>query len=330
MMVVSALARGRLKSLAAVDALYTCLLCGACLSACPAGVRVVDAVLGARALLMERGVEPPEAYREAARSMVRWGNPLRIPAQQPKQAWKAEVEAEVAVFPGCIIRHRQNEVLTAVETVLDSAGVKYTVLLDEMCCGAQLYRSGYTALAKETAKRNIEALRSLGAEFLITLCPHCQWMFTRVYAGLTGSSIHSLHFTQLADMLIGQKRLNLRGGVELRVAYHDPCLLARFLGVYREPRRVLSSVPGLRLIELRRSGAETSCCGGGSTYSSAYRELSAELAKKRLREFLSVNADVLATACPHCYELLVEAVKRHYPMVVVADVAEVLAESLAS
>ena len=327
MTLVSTLAREGLKSSAAINSLYTCVLCGACLSACPVGVQVVDAVLGARALLMERGVEPPEAYREAARSMVRWGNPLRAPSKQPRRARQAE--AEVAVFPGCIVRHRLGELLRSVEAILDSAGVKYTVLMDEICCGAELYRSGYVALARETAKKNLEILQSIDAKLLITLCPHCQWMFTKIYASLAGSkALHSMHFTQFVDMLIDQGRLSLRGGVELKIAYHDPCLLSRFLGVYQEPRRALSSVPGLRLIELRRAGIDALCCGGGSLYSRAYPELSAEMAKNRLREFLSVDADVLVTACPHCYELLVEVAKSHYPMVVVADISEVLAEAL--
>ncbi len=82
------------------------------------------------------------------------------------------------------------------------------------------------------------------------------------------------------------------------VTYQDPCRLGRQLGVLEAPRRVLSAVPGVELVEMDRSGADAVCCGtAGFTHCDA---ASRRLQQERLESAAGTGAQTLVTACPKC------------------------------
>jgi len=83
-----------------------------------------------------------------------------------------------------------------------------------------------------------------------------------------------------------------------KVTYQDPCRLGRHLGVYDAPRRVLESIPGIELVEMKHSGQESICCG-----TSAFTNCdscSNKLRSERLSEAVATGAEMLITACPKC------------------------------
>jgi Fe-S oxidoreductase len=85
---------------------------------------------------------------------------------------------------------------------------------------------------------------------------------------------------------------------ERKVVYQDPCRLGRHLGIYDPPREVLRAVPGVELVEMRRTRHAATCCAGG-TWSNCDR-FAKKIQVDRLREARATGADLLATACPKC------------------------------
>jgi Fe-S oxidoreductase len=84
-----------------------------------------------------------------------------------------------------------------------------------------------------------------------------------------------------------------------RLSYHDPCRLGRHLGVYDEPRRVMSAVPGVELGEMAASGRDAICCGtSGFTFCDA---ASRALQLERLESAQAAGAETMITTCPKCW-----------------------------
>jgi Fe-S oxidoreductase len=82
------------------------------------------------------------------------------------------------------------------------------------------------------------------------------------------------------------------------VTFHDPCRLGRHMGIYDEPRALISAIPGLTFVEMPRSRERAICCGvGGWMNCTSFSKM---IQANRLKEARAAGADVLVTACPKC------------------------------
>ena len=101
------------------------------------------------------------------------------------------------------------------------------------------------------------------------------------------------------------------------------------MGVYDEPRAVLQSIPGLKLVDIPVFNREFSvCCGAGAM--GLWRDWPQDerLANLRATQILETGAEVLAVACPYCLQMLEETMKSLDASIEVMDVAEILRASV--
>jgi glycolate oxidase iron-sulfur subunit len=87
------------------------------------------------------------------------------------------------------------------------------------------------------------------------------------------------------------------GPLPLTVAYHDACHLAHGQKVRSEPRVLLRSIPGLRLVELRDSDL---CCGSAGIYNILEPQMADRLLAAKLDRIEQSGARVVATGNPGC------------------------------
>ena len=73
--------------------------------------------------------------------------------------------------------------------------------------------------------------------------------------------------------------------LSLTVTYHDPCDLGRGSRIFEEPREIIRSIPGVRLVELTNTRENCRCCGGGGNLEMVDAKLSAEISKRKSRKF---------------------------------------------
>ena len=213
-------------------------------------------------------------------------------------------------------------------SILGKAGVDFSILgSGESCCGDIVYQLGEEAFLEELVQGNIQSFTKSGAEAIIAVSPHCFNMFRSVYPKY-GSMPTALHYTEFLAGLLDKGSLSLGrldGGTA--VTYHDPCYLGRYHGVYEEPRRLLESVPGVKLSEMDDSRANALCCGGGGGGMWVDQE-GERPSMHRVKQAADTGASQMVTSCPYCIQNFEDSAKTAGISMGVVDVSEVIARSL--
>jgi len=191
---------------------------------------------------------------------------------------------------------------------------------------------GETGLFQSLVEKNNQRFKELGVSKVITLCPHGYNTMKNIYPA-SGGNFKVYHYTQiLSDLPDKNKTKPSRAAA--KVTYHDPCFLGRYNNIYDEPRQILRSIPGIKLVEMERSRRDAFCCGGGS--GNFVTDLLAgsvdSPARVRAREAYETGADTLAVACPSCLTMLTDAVKAENldDKLAVKDISQILKESLSA
>ena len=83
----------------------------------------------------------------------------------------------------------------------------------------------------------------------------------------------------------------------MTATYHDACHLVHAQKVREQPRRLLSQIPGLKLVELPESEL---CCGAAGTYNLTEPEMAERLSRRKLRNIVDTGARLVITANAGC------------------------------
>lgn len=324
------------------EELWDCTTCSTCSTRCPKQVNPMEMLIALRSYIVERGRVHPNV-KTALESTFRYGNPLTMP-REDRAAWVGdspvknyEEGSEYLYFVGCTPSYdpRVQQIARSLIRLLTRAEVNFGILGEaESCCGSEVRRLGEAGLFEMMVEENQELFKSLGIHKMITTSPHCFNVFKNDYPK---NGLQVEHYTQLLSGLLDQNggaaggHLSFTGSVEAAVTYHDPCYLGKHNQIFDEPRKVLQSIPGLRLVEMDRSREKSLCCeGGGGRMWLEGTNPGVRLAQSRIKEALETGAEILATACPFCLLTLEEAVKHlnAEDKIRVMDIAEIAALAL--
>ncbi|MEU1159215.1 (Fe-S)-binding protein, partial [Streptomyces sp. NPDC005918] len=123
-----------------------------------------------------------------------------------------------------------------------------------------------------------------------------------------GGDYEVIHHTQLLQHLIDDGKLTPVTPVEGLITYHDPCYLGRHNKIYTPPRQIMDKVPGLRQQEMHRHKERGFCCGAGGARMWMEERIGKRINNERVDEALSLNPDIISTACPFCLVMLTDSV----------------------
>ncbi|MFC1870350.1 (Fe-S)-binding protein [Chloroflexota bacterium] len=298
--------------------LWDCTTCSVCTMRCPRGLEPHEVLIALRAALADKG-DVPATVRDALEGTLKQGNPYGQ-ARSQRADWAADLgikdfsrgdKADVLYFVCCAAAYdpRVQEVAQALARVFTQAGVDFGILgNEESCCGNEIRRLGEEGLFKMLQEHNLDLFRKYGVSRIVTTSPHCYQAFKNEYQD---NSLEVRHYSQLLAELIEQGKLTFTKEINKQVAYHDPCFLGKQNLIFDQPRFILSSIPGITLVDFERSRERSLCCegGGGRQWVDA-ADSEERLADIRIEEALELGAEVLATACPFCLLNLEDAVKR--------------------
>jgi len=316
------------------DLVWKCTLCDKCRVRCPEGVDIPGVVKALRALMLERGGIPEAVF--LAESAI-WEN-KNVFAMDPasRMDWvdytgaepQVKDTADLVYFVGCVTSYsgRAQDIAHAVSSILNGVGEDWTLLKDEWCCGHPLALTGGEGRIKQTAKHNVDVIEATGASRLVTGCPGCYLELAHAYPEVLGRAprFEVLHITQLLDRYVERGLLEMKQFDE-KLTYHDPCELGRIGGVFQEPRNVMGSFC-TSFFEPVENLENSNCCGAGGFVKGVDLPLASTLADMRLEALAATGAEVVVSACPSCYQNLLEASQRKGNMVRVLDLSELVAQ----
>jgi len=318
------------------DDAWLCTTCKQCELTCPRSVPIVEIMHALRTVAFSEHKAPPR-LEQVLWKIYQSGNPWgenrlnRAKWTEGLNVKDALNGVDVLLYAGCASSYdpRLQSVAKAVASLLKAADIDFGVLkTQEKCCGDAVYQSGEEAYLEELVADNIAAFSKTKASVVVTISPHCLNMFKSVYPKY-GGTFRAVHYTELLTDLLDVGKLKLVQPVEDAVTYHDPCYLSRYQGIQEQPRKILESIKGLELIEMKNSRNNTLCCGGGGGH--MFVETNGErLSNIRVKEAVETGAQALATSCPYCIQNLEDSVKTTGKDLRVFDVAELMAKSVKS
>lgn len=236
------------------------------------------------------------------------------------------------IYSNVLARGAATEVrpLVAVVKILRRLGIEPGYLAeDEPCCGAPLNHAGLESDFAKNACQAYDRLKNSGVKTLISIVPYCTHALKELFPRhVDNFDIEVRHFLAVVNENIDN--LKLKFPRKVKVTYHDPCQLVRFLNMVDEPRRILNSIENVEFVEPEWTrGAWATCCGGGGGFEAVFPELSEMLGANRAAELLETSADIIVTHCPGCVMQLKEGVKGlKADGVEVLDLAEVIAMAM--
>jgi Fe-S oxidoreductase len=199
---------------------------------------------------------------------------------------------------------------------------------NESCTGDSARRAGREDIFFGLAMGNVELLNEVKPKRIVTTCPHCLHTIKNEYPAF-GGNYEVIHHTQLINKLVGAGKIKLEiTSDELKVTFHDPCYLGRHNGIFEAPRQTLKST-GVVTVEMPHNSAKSFCCGAGGAQ--MWKEEEPGETKVNLTRFAeakATGANTVAVGCPFCLTMMTDASKADGEMVVVKDVAELVAERL--
>ncbi|MHA1136310.1 MAG: (Fe-S)-binding protein [Candidatus Thorarchaeota archaeon] len=296
--------KGELEwDLSLMDPIFACTTCGNCEVQCLAPHRehIVDMIEELRHLAVKRlGALP--AHQKFAEHIESNHNPYGAEhhARSLVQEHSLPNHASVVYFIGCTSNYREKEIRDSTISILQKAGVDFTIV-DEHCCGSPLLRTGQVDEVTELAEHNRTEIQHTGAERVLTSCSGCYRTLRKDYNRLgLELDVEVVHISQFLRELINEGKLKIKkSDVPLHVTYHDPCHLGRHMGEYEAPRDVLNSLP-VDFAEMEQIRENAWCCGAGGGCKAAYPEWSLETAKTRIEHAKETEVSTLVSTCPFC------------------------------
>jgi len=289
-----------------------CLGCRACEPVCPAGVQYGElleqwrgqAWAGRRRPLVVRllviAAEQSWAHRIAGR--------LRGAARTPASASGASASGASASGPSLMLGCFERSLFPGVSRSARALAPELAVPARQGCCGALHAHNGEPERGRQLAER-------LGAQLpgrIVTTSGGC----AAYLADVIGRDRVTELSQYLRDKPFGEVRVR---GRRARVALQDSCHLRNGLGVWREPRALLSAIA--EYVELPGAGR---CCGAAGTYALVRPRDSRRVLDPKLDQIEAAGIDYVVAVNPGCLRQLRQGLRRRKSTVRAVHIADLL------
>ena len=244
-----------------------------------------------------------------------------------------ETGIRVGYFTGCMTDFVFPEVGKKIINFLTRHGVEVVVPLEQGCCGAPVFLgAGDLATGRKLADTNVKAFADF--DYVVADCATCSSAMKDYVKFLADTPERQEAYAKfgekikdITEFLVDVLKLPpsaYRAVPEAKgkkVTWHDPCHLNRHMGITRQPREILKSIPDIEYVEMPNADR---CCGMAGTFSVYFYDVSQKIADKKMAGIDATGADIVVTDCPGCEFQLIDTTMRHNSPVKVMHIMELL------
>lgn len=217
-----------------------------------------------------------------------------------------KTRARAGFFTGCVMSVMFGETNAASVRLLNRAGCDVVIPRGQVCCGALYAHNGRLGLARDSARRNIEAFEREPVDAIYVNAAGCGSAM-KEYGELLGDDpdwaerakkfsarVKDLtEFPAAMEFELPVSKLK----IQEKVTYHDACHLAHAQRITKPPRELVQAVAGNNFVELPEADV---CCGSAGTYNLTEPEMAARLQTRKIENILRSGAQIVVTSNPGC------------------------------
>ena len=251
------------------------------------------------------GIEPllPKFARESLSLVPKEISASTLPEVSPATGTK---RGRVGFISGCVMSVMFGKTNEASVRLLNRAGYDVVTPPSQGCCGALYAHSGQLGLARESARKNIEAFEKQNLDAIIINAAGCGSTLKEY-----GELLHDdpawaeraknfgAKVKDLTEFLVstGFQSEIRNPKSEIKVTYHDACHLAHAQRITKQPRELVKAIAGKNYVELPEADV---CCGSAGTYNLTEPEMAERLQERKIKNIIATGASIVVTSNPGC------------------------------
>jgi glycolate oxidase iron-sulfur subunit len=210
----------------------------------------------------------------------------------------------VGLLTGCVQDLAFSHVNRDTADVLLANGCEVVTPRMQSCCGSIHAHNGELELARQMARRTLDAFDLERLDAVITNAAGCGTHLKNYGHLLRDDPAYAERAARwsakLRDIHEWLAEIGIRtpsASLPQKVTYHEACHLCHGQKITRQPRQVLKAIPGLELVELPES---TWCCGSAGIYNITQPEMSQKLLGRKMQNIQKTGATTVGSANPGC------------------------------
>ncbi len=209
----------------------------------------------------------------------------------------------VQIFIPCFVDQLYPQTAFNMVKVLEKAGCKVNYNTNQTCCGQPAFNAGFWDDAKDVCSKFIKDFS--GADYIVAPSASCVGFVRNYYSKLFDNS--SQHYPvkdlqkrifEFSEFMVNVLQVeNVGATLNGKATYHDSCAGLRECKIKQEPRKLLSNVKGLEIIEM--NDVET-CCGFGGTFAVKFEAISIAMAEQKVTNAVATGAEYIISTDLSC------------------------------
>jgi L-lactate dehydrogenase complex protein LldE len=210
---------------------------------------------------------------------------------------------KVQLFVPCFIDQLYPNTAMNMVKILEKVGCSVSYNQNQTCCGQPAFNAGFW---KESAAVCKKFLTDFSADsYIVSPSASCTGFVRNYYSKvLENDNMNNaiaeikVKVFELSDFLVNVLKIeDIGAAFPHKITYHDSCAALRECNLKEEPRKLLSKVQGLQLVEMQ--DVET-CCGFGGTFAVKFEPISVAMADQKTNHAKNTNAEYIVSTDASC------------------------------